>query len=703
MSRSYINQKLDSYEQKIDYLNMNPFEDNLKTINQLKKELKMLISVQSSMSQRELQRFKDITMHLIEDINDSDVDLLKEYLKKKSQNSIDKKVSFLDYKYKKEKQKIEKEYEKRKKEKGGILGFGFLNRDGSRKIKESRQNFQYNTRQGPKIFTGKKSQFEQFQKRHIQSEKLYLNQRQQRLLNERMKKQFFSYLQIIDKVLKLPTLPDKIEYKSLVSMSYFENYKGFNKNAPGKNILNIGEAHYGTDNGFTQFENFIDSLVAKNKYLHECLDFIYESDLDNIAISPLFQKHGEQKITRRNVDQSSTLVTLRNFFEGTTNIKGFRAHHTDTRLTFHGLFATLINLSFKFDLDNTFNKNVLKYIYDFYKTSDDETIIQRDIFNTLLTLDTEKFYIFKLLSNKALKTALLVDNYISPNSNYDDTIKYFERKEKITAEGKKFYKMFLDSIKDFITKAVGKKLKENRNKLETNDMAVVNREMYYQYLEKKGSKRNNIEKKILYYKKFDLKFRKQMNNLDTRYFKSDPKKTIMLYHLDHIGMTESMYFYDVHTISRLFRKFDESKNRYSSCDENDKSMRNVIIYSGNNHTKNINKFLQLLPRMEVYDDRLVILNQYSNMKSQNVNPLLTSGEIGKDEVPAEIPTNFDYFNFNKKIIEKLKKDYNVRQYTQLPKAIEQEELQRQRKQKQERQRKQKQEETFSLPLVMVKA
>lgn len=126
MSRSYINQKLDSYEQKIDYLNMNPFEDNLKTINQLKKELKMLISVQSSMSQRELQRFKDITIHLIEDINDSDVDLLKEYLKNKTQNSIDKKVSFLDYKYKKEKQKIEKEYEKRKKTKRWYIRIRFF-------------------------------------------------------------------------------------------------------------------------------------------------------------------------------------------------------------------------------------------------------------------------------------------------------------------------------------------------------------------------------------------------------------------------------------------------------------------------------------------------------------------------------------------------------------------------------------------------
>ena len=36
-----------------------------------------------------------------------------------------------------------------------------------------------------------------------------------------------------------------------------------------------------------------------------------------------------------------------------------------------------------------------------------------------------------------------------------------------------------------------------------------------------------------------------------------------------------------------------------------------------------------------------------------------------------IPTNFDYFNYNKKIVQKLKNDYNVKQYTQLPKLLEQ--------------------------------
>ena len=65
-----------------------------------------------------------------------------------------------------------------------------------------------------------------------------------------------------------------------------------------------------------------------------------------------------------------------------------------------------------------------------------------------------------------------------------------------------------------------------------NDMTLVNSEMYYKYLQQKGWNRNYIEDEIFYSKKFDLKFRKQIDNLDTRYFKSDPKKTIMLYYLD---------------------------------------------------------------------------------------------------------------------------------------------------------------------------
>ena len=46
-------------------------------------------------------------------------------------------------------------------------------------------------------------------------------------------------------------------------MTYFENYKGQNRKAPGKNILNIGETHYSSDSGFESFLNFLQNLVKK--------------------------------------------------------------------------------------------------------------------------------------------------------------------------------------------------------------------------------------------------------------------------------------------------------------------------------------------------------------------------------------------------------------------------------------------------------
>ena len=139
----------------------------------------------------------------------------------------------------------------------------------------------------------------------------------------------------------------------------------------------------------------------------------------------------------------------------------------------------------------------------------------------------------------------------------------------------------------------------------------------------------------------------------------------------------SANFYDINTLCRVFRKFDQSKYRYTSCDQADKSMSNVIIYSGNNHTEHFNQFLLDLPAMEV--DYLSIYMDGEKTET----PVLFFGDVGdttqnkiyeverKFPTRVGIPTNFDYFNYNKKIVQKLKNDYNVKQYTQLPKLLEQ--------------------------------
>ena len=550
----------------------------------------------------------------------------------------------------------------------------------------------------------------QARKRKIQETQRLAREQQLRIAEQKRLEiqRLTAQSKIVDTVLKLPTLPEKINFNSLVSMTYFQNYKGFNSagSAPGKNILNIGEQHYAVDNGFSQFVNLLDTFVAKNKFLHECLDFVYESGLENINNSPLFQKQGLEKIRKPSLTNSHTLGTLRNFFSGRTIVKGFRAHHTDTRLGFEGMFASLITISDYFDLNVTYNGFVLKYIYGWFYGFSTKTQVEMYVFNKLLAIDVDNVKKINK-TNQTLKFLQKLNRSeyekIYGNSNYDSTVSYFKRELFKLYFNHSSYKSFIVSIQNFVNEAVGQKLKQNRNNLDENDMTKVNREKYYEYLEQKGSDRNSVENEIFRGKKFDLKFRKQVDYLDTRYFKSDPKETIMLYYYDHLMMTDSSYFYDISTVCRVFRKFDQSKYRYTSCDQDDKSMSNVIIYSGNAHTQRINEFLQLLPLMEV---DYGTLDMDKNKNKNPVRPVLSFGDVGESIQKAflnsidyddenfssdvEIPTNFDYFDYNKKIIQKLKNDYNVKQYTQLSKAIQQEEerkKQQQAKRKEEQNRK----------------
>ena len=69
------------------------------------------------------------------------------------------------------------------------------------------------------------------------------NQRQKREEQKRLKRQeeqrFTAQSEIVDKVLNLPKLPPTIEYDSFESLSYFTNYKGFNRDglAPPRTYL----------------------------------------------------------------------------------------------------------------------------------------------------------------------------------------------------------------------------------------------------------------------------------------------------------------------------------------------------------------------------------------------------------------------------------------------------------------------------------
>ena len=136
------------------------------------------------------------------------------------------------------------------------------------------------------------------------------------------------------------------------------------------------------------------------------------------------------------------------------------------------------------------------------------------------------------------------------------------------------------------------------------------------------------------------------------------------------------------------------KDDFSHRDEENKSLRNIIIYSGNTHTQNINQFLSNLPKLRLLSEP--ISNRFGKryfekQDTKKVSPKLSFGRFGIfDGSELQFPTNFDYFGYNGKIIDKLKQETNVQNYLQIEKKLIQK--QEERKMKQQQQQKKRKEE-----------
>ena len=180
----------------------------------------------------------------------------------------------------------------------------------------------------------------------------------------------------------------------------------------------------------------------------------------------------------------------------------------------------------------------------------------------------------------------------------------------------------------------------------------------------------------------DKKFTKQLDYIDRDYFLDNPKDLIFTY-LFELGYPQSTsVFYDIQTISRIFRKFDDSKGRFKSCDEENKSLRNIIIYSGNNHTLNINYFLSELPTLRLLSEPIlgeIWQTYFEEMDTKKVSPKLSFGRFRRfrryNGSELQFPTNFDYFGYNEKIINKLKQETNVRNYLQIENRMKEKQFQ----------------------------
>ena len=492
---------------------------------------------------------------------------------------------------------------------------------------------------------------------------------------------------IVNRYLKLESLPDNINYQSLVSMSYYDNYKGQNPNSPGKNILNIGEQHFTAEKGFYDFIDFLNHLIKKNSHLNSCLDFVFESTYRELNTYLQDEKLTELGPVRSSIN---TMNELRNLLDNKRRLKGFRVHETDTRLGFEGFYSSIIYLlGYLEEIDDSFTKPFILYVGAF--------IYNIDIENKYINKEKiqSKFWeLFILIEKKGiLKTENLKFQKIltqDKNLNQQDR-KYYGLSSAGNNSYLKKVKQIFESVLGYMIYTWGfndkTEFQEKMYEIDKSYYEALSPKGYYDYLERKMDK-NYVENYILRYKSMDKKFAKQLDNIDPDYFLDNPKDLIFTY-LFELGYPQSTsVFYDIQTISRIFRKFDDSKGRFKSCDEENKSLRNIIVYSGNTHTQNINYFLAELPRLRLLSEPISTRTgkrYFEKMDTKKVSPKLSFGRFQIfDGSELQFPTNFDYFGYNGKIIDKLKQKFNVQNYLQIQKKLiqQQEERKMQQLQKQ---------------------
>lgn len=502
---------------------------------------------------------------------------------------------------------------------------------------------------------------------------------------------------IVNRYLNLKSLPDNINYQSLLSMTYYDNYKAQNPNSPGKNILNIGEQHFRADEEFSDFIDFLNSLIKKNSYLNTCLDFVFEH-----AYTDQYKYFQNKNLTELGSAQNSSINTmhdLRRLFDKKRRLKGFRVHETDTRLGFEGFYSSII-----------FLLGYLEEIDDFFvKRNGFISTVAAFIYN----IDNEKYINKKENQSEFWEMFILIEKEGILKKNQPSRFqKILSQHTNLSQQDRKYYEHnnsnsdsrnvmeFFESVLGYIMHEWGYNDKTDLLKyideMDSDDYLEFSPKRYYHYLEKKVDK-NYVENYILQYKSMDKKFAKQLDNIDPDYFLDNAKDLIFVYLFFENGYSLStVVFYDIQTISRIFRKFDDSKGRFQSCDEENKSLRNIIIYSGNTHTQNINQFLSNLPRLrllsEPISDRFGKI-YFEKQDTKKVSPKLSFGHFGIfDGSELQFPTNFDYFGYNGKIIDKLKQETNVQNYLQIEKKL----IQKQEERKMKQQQQQKKRTRYSL-------
>ena len=360
---------------------------------------------------------------------------------------------------------------------------------------------------------------------------------------------------------------NSIKTENLDSCIYYENIKN-----TGKNILLIGESHINNVD-VSEITGFFASLI--NNRGNKCLDIFIEDARSDIPLKII--KRG-QNLTYKG-DSSLSTDKIRKFLYEDKN-DTVRKHYIDYRLTFgygflNCVFYILANGYIRFHPEQNFI--VLLFLLNL--KDEDGYMEGQDL-------------IFTLLKN--------YDGNIVPIV----VISTFIKDKKIDT-----LDSFYDEIRQLNSEGITSGTKTQPQTSTINQVQL-----------QPWSMSETLEK-IYNHRGYDNKINKQINNIDTEYF---TREDFLQYYKNSIVEIRT-FLLDIIAITRMFRKFNYAKNRVPECNNEETSLKNIILYSGHLHTMEIQKFIDT-----------VIFNN-------NDHEIKNSKRINTYFIP--IPKYFNYFNF----------------------------------------------------------
>tara|TARA_B100001093_G_C26829535_1_gene1015516 strand:+ start:567 stop:1937 length:1371 start_codon:yes stop_codon:yes gene_type:complete len=340
-----------------------------------------------------------------------------------------------------------------------------------------------------------------------------------------------------------------------------------------KKIPNYKKNELMKEKQYQSFVEYLKKMITKNSKKKQCLDFFLE-DYYFVSKDKITQKGGSNR--------PELIAKLREVFEDCMkkNLKkknckkNFRFHYWDVR-------------KFEIYYKNKYNKIKIDRKMHLLEEASDTLELYNDIDLEFKNLEEiMNTYFFIIGNNSNLK------KYSNGEQKIINLQKFIFDTERF--EGNEYEEQFLESKFGYTyyldNELNEKKLKNERLKfrkkiyLNIEQIKIISKKIWKQ-MENLDS--NYITKKDIIdywnyrFKLYLLKGRNIVSNKDIS--KYDTCAHTAIWDLLMLSLTET------YTIARMFRKFKNKRN-IENC-ELDKSLKNIIYFAGDDHTRNIGNFI----------------------------------------------------------------------------------------------------------------